>query len=84
MLGCQFLAATALNISIAPALNTNLQRAPAAAPRSETVHQNPQKLGTEHREKGEREEDEGEEGVKKHDRTTGTKTQEHWPFVREF
>lgn len=45
LLGCQFLSETALSISIAPALNTNLQRTPAVTPHLETVHQN-LKLGT--------------------------------------
>lgn len=81
MLGCQFLAATALNISIAPALNTNLQRAPAAAPRSETVHQNPWKLGTEHRERREEEEGEEEEGGGD-EKAWQVDHWEHWPFVR--
>lgn len=39
LLCCQFLAETALNVSIAAALNTDLQRTPAVAPCSGSVHQ---------------------------------------------
>lgn len=62
LLGCQFLAETALNVSIGPALNTSLQRAPAAAPSSETVHQN---LKIRDARQRQRQREEGREGGEK-------------------